>query len=1420
MRAINHLLALIVLVLFSVLRVEPAHAANGECKWEGGSGASGGHAYCAAEDCKGNGGQAQCSSGVGATTPVTGPNGWTFDTCDEGAASMFSIATWCVAAGGTWDTSTSDPKCIGPPGGGTTFYDAQAADDTALTYSRYRLGASCTVSKASDTGWGATINSNFCWPGSTIKQLGVVTRSLRQAVYQASGGPSCGGSMTITFLKFREAKCPPGYKQRTAVAGPECFLPDECCQRVGNPISPVSGTKYQDEVDYVAPPGVGLELHRYYRSTAFMHPMQLTSSLPAGDDIAEKEYWRFSYDQQLYFVTSNTNIVAIYEGADGTYRSFDPAGHETGNVAGAGATIQAGAGYVDVTLPDHSVERFDGATGNLVSITTRSGLVTTIGWNGCNRVVTGPFGHTLTFVFDCMHGVLLSVTLPDGGSIQYAPDDSGRPATVTYPDLTTKNYEYGDFRNQWLLTSIRDENHQVFAQYGYDDQGRANSTQHAGGANAYFVNFTTSTVQDSLGNQTHYTFSTEGGAYRKAGHSQPCLDCGELKLATYDTYGNPTSRTDFNGNQTLYLFDSSRNLETWRTEAAGTPQARAVTTQWHPTFRLPVQVDEPGKRTTFDYDSNGNLLTRTETDLATSTSRTATFTYNSVGQVMTIDGPRTDVNDVVTFTYNSCTSGGGCGQVATVTDAVGNVRTYLTYDANGNSLTISDPNGVVTTLTYDTRQRLTSSTVGTETIAYEYWPTGLLKKATAPDGSFLSYTYDDAHRLTGIADGVGNHISYTLDATGNATAANVYDPTNTLFRTRSWIYDSVGRLQQSTGSASQITSFGYDDASNLVAVTDPLGRTTTFDYDASNLPINVTNAIGGTTQYTYDGRRNMLTVKDPRQLQTSYTYNGFDDVTAVSSPDSGVSTYVRNPDGAVHAQSDARGSEADYTYDAAGRITSIAYSDESVGFTYDAGTYGRGHLTGMTDGSGSTQFTYDPLGRLASRTQTTGSVVRTVAHTYTATGLLNTTTTPSGQVISYTYDNGRVSGISVNGTTLIHNVLYAPFGLTLGWQWGNGTYTVREYDTDGQLITIDSAGLTTYAYNTDGSLQSRSDDAPPPSSASSSPLLINVSTTSNRVESTTATASSTTWTYAYDAAGNTTNDGLHTFNFNGAGRLASASVSGAPTVYAYNGFGERVKKTGPGGQFHFVYDEAGHLLGQYDASGALVEEIVWLGDIPIATMRTSTSGGVGFFYIHADNLNSPVRLTRTSDNVVMWRWDHDPYGAGAPDEDAENNGAFVFFNSRFPGQSYDLETGLHYNYFRDYDPYTGRYIESDPIGLRGGINSYAYARSSPLSRIDPYGLASIEAATVEAIATGNVEALGALLEEANPAQADVINAALQRFGSTADQLISKECQAGVRRVFPKSVLNNTLKEILDLAKAGDREAKTAWKLLNDLRFKK
>jgi len=136
-----------------------------------------------------------------------------------------------------------------------------------------------------------------------------------------------------------------------------------------------------------------------------------------------------------------------------------------------------------------------------------------------------------------------------------------------------------------------------------------------------------------------------------------------------------------------------------------------------------------------------------------------------------------------------------------------------------------------------------------------------------------------------------------------------------------------------------------------------------------------------------------------------------------------------------------------------------------------------------------------------------------------------------------------------------------------------------------------------------------------------------------------------------------------------------------------------------------------------------------------ATIRPHTGTGVDVYYIHADHLNTPKMVTRPSDNAIMWRWDQDPFGVAVPNQNPQAQGAFVY-NLRFPGQYYDVETGFSYNYFRDYDAQVGRYAESDPIGLRGGINSYAYARANPLSLTDPYGLYCMSNAERGAIGVG------------------------------------------------------------------------------------
>src|SRR5262249_54392508 len=373
-------------------------------------------------------------------------------------------------------------------------------------------------------------------------------------------------------------------------------------------------------------------------------------------------------------------------------------------------------------------------------------------------------------------------------------------------------------------------------------------------------------------------------------------------------------------------------------------------------------------------------------------SRTWTYTYDSYGRVLTVDGPRTDLSDVTTYAYYTCTTGYQCGQVQTVTNAAGQVTTYNTYNGYGQPLTITDPNGVVTTLTYDARQRVTSRQVGTEMTTFTYWPTGLLKKVTLPDNSYLLYSYDGAHRLTQVSDGLGNAIDYTLDAMGNRTAENVYDPSNVLHRTHTRVFNTLNELFKdvnAAGTAAVTTTFGYDNNGNQTSIAAPLARNTGNAYDELNRLKQITDPASGITKFGYDANDNLSSVTDPRNLVTSYGYNGFGDLVSQISPDTGTTTNTYDSGGNLATSTDARGAIATYAYDALNRVSSVAYSlsgstDQTLTFSYDSGTNGKGHLTGASDANHSLSWSYDALGRVTGKTQIAGGISRSVGYGYTS----------------------------------------------------------------------------------------------------------------------------------------------------------------------------------------------------------------------------------------------------------------------------------------------------------------------------------------------------------------------------------------------------------------------------------------------------
>jgi RHS repeat-associated protein len=604
-----------------------------------------------------------------------------------------------------------------------------------------------------------------------------------------------------------------------------------------------------------------------------------------------------------------------------------------------------------------------------------------------------------------------------------------------------------------------------------------------------------------------------------------------------------------------------------------------------------------------------------------------------------------------------------------------------------------------------------------------------------------------------VSQGLGNHTHYTLDAMGNRTAENTYDPNATLRRTHTRVINALNELYEDVNAADTAavtTTFGYDNNGNQTSSDAPLSRNTTNVFDALNRLDQMTDPKSGITKVTYDAHDNVTSVIDPRNFTTGYTHDGFDEVTKLVSPDTGTSSNTYDSGGNLKTSTDARGAVGTYTYDALDRLTQVAYTDQTIKFTYDAGTNGKGRLTGASDANHSMSWSYDSHGRVTGKGQTVASITKSVGYSYTNADMTSLVT-PSGQTITYGYTNHRITSISVNGTTLLSGVTYFPFGSVSAWTWGNATPVSRIYTTDGQVSQITTAGdvftfghdnalritsivdtesyvdLSPAGYDVLDRLSSATNsgaaygwtyDANGNALTLSGPTATTYtpSTSSNRLNS---TAGALVRSYSYDSAGNTASYTGVSFTFNQRGRMSSATTSAGATDYIYNALGQLIEKYGAGGTTLLVYDEAGHLLGEYSSTGALIQETVWMDGTPVATLRPNGST-ISVYYVHTDHLNAPLAITQPTTHALMWFWAVG--GTGLPNQNPQNQGTFLY-NLRYPGQYYLPETGLYYNYFRDYDPQTGRYLESDPIGLAGGsMSTYVYAAGNPISNDDPLGL--------------------------------------------------------------------------------------------------
>jgi RHS repeat-associated protein len=825
----------------------------------------------------------------------------------------------------------------------------------------------------------------------------------------------------------------------------------------------------------------------------------------------------------------------------------------------------------------------------------------------------------------------------------------------------------------------------------------------------------------------------------------------------YTTGGLLSQSTDFEGNVTKYSWDSARKLQTSRTEGYGTPEARTINTTWDAVFRLPKTVSVHGRETEYDYNADGYLVGTTITD--TNSNRRRTWTYSNLtawGQPSTLDGPRTDVEDVTQITWHPVSaSSPNSGQRHTVTNALGHVTTYDAYDGNGQPIQITDSNGIIMTLEYWPRGWLKRMQIGSEITDLTYWPTGLLKQLGLPNGTVLDYTYDAARHLTDVEDQLGNRIHYTLDAMGNATQTDVYDASDTLVQTQQRVFDSLNRLWKVIGAyPGEITVFGYDDNGNPTSITDPLSRVTEQSYDALNRLTSTTDPGNGVTHFDLNALDQLSGVEDPRGLETQYGVDALDNQNQLVSPDTGITGSVYDEAGNLISKTDAKNQTTTYTYDALNRLTQVTYADAStVTFTWDqndsAHGYGIGRLTRMVDASGSTDWKYDAHGRVILKTVVNGSVTLTMAYGYDeTTGQLRSMTLPSGKVINYVWTNGQITAVRRASSTIMSSITYHPFGGPKEWTFANGQTVGRAIDLNGRIISdpvdtdiaYDAAGrITGYASGILSALigshsvgyddLDRVTDYTGPSGVlaylydangnrtrrtiNGVTTTFSVAATSNRLTKIGST------TILYDANGSRSEyGGGRSYGYDAAGRLTNYVTGTNAATYLYNGRGERVRKTVNGTATLFMYDEAGHLVGEYNATGSVIRETVFLTDMPVATFKNNNTA----YYVLADWRNTPRQITNGA-GLAVWAWNPRPFGDTAAASGTALGLSTTFtYNHRFPGQYYDSESGTFYNYYRDYEPASGRYLQSDPIGLGGGINTYAYAVGNPISRTDPTGL--------------------------------------------------------------------------------------------------
>ncbi|ALU41573.1 hypothetical protein AT705_00745 [Pseudoalteromonas rubra] len=449
-------------------------------------------------------------------------------------------------------------------------------------------------------------------------------------------------------------------------------------------------------------------------------------------------------------------------------------------------------------------------------------------------------------------------------------------------------------------------------------------------------------------------------------------------------------------------------------------------------------------------------------------------------KILTIDGPRTDVEDVTQYSYYE-TGEAYPGLLKRIVNPAGHTIEITAYE-NDRPTEVTNPNGSVTSYGYHYRGWLTSVTEAGDTTRYDYYDNGYLEKVTLPDGSYSKFTYNSANILTQIENNLGEKTVFSnFDAYGVPRKIEGKDASGSVRSLVSLLTDQLGRVKALTGNDGQNTEFTYhmngsidaiNELANIVAnsngQSENVVNTTGNKYDSLGRLREIAHPDGGVIYLDYDQRDNVTMITDPNEAVTEYTYDGLDNIIQIKSPDSGTTVYWYDAAGNTTRKLDANGFTTEYTYDVLNRLTGKQFIDspeQNITLNYDEtenGKNGIGQLTSVIDSSGTLDYFYDDKGRLIKQVQQTALQTSVTEFEYNKRDQITHITYPSGRIVIYGYDAiGQIESVTTQADAyatpveLAVSIGYLPFGPMQSMELGNTLISKVTYDKDLRIEALE-----------------------------------------------------------------------------------------------------------------------------------------------------------------------------------------------------------------------------------------------------------------------------------------------------------------------------------------------------------------------------